>query len=73
MTTININLDFETLTHELRTPLAGILGMTEIMEEENLPPYIKEQVALIHSAGKRLVFIVNQILTCTDIKAHIRN
>lgn len=73
MTTININVDFETLSHELRTPLAGILGMTEIMEGENLAPDVKEQVAVIHQASDRLMIIINQILTTTDVKAHIRN
>lgn len=73
MTTITLNLDFETLSHELRTPLAGILGMTEIMEGEDLAPDVKEQVAVIHQAGDRLMAMINQLLTRTDVKAHIRN
>lgn len=73
MRTCTLKIDFETFSHELRTPLVGILGMTELMEDEALSPAQKEQIAIIHQAGDRLLLFINKILTSSKVKAHIRN
>ncbi|MFN8457911.1 MAG: PAS domain S-box protein [Anaerolineae bacterium] len=61
-----------TVTHELRTPLMGILGMSEIMQEQFFGPLNErqlEQVKLIEMSGQRLLGLVNNILDLTHLEA----
>ncbi len=63
MKTLNIGIDYNTLSHELRIPLTGILGMAEILSsEEGLSAEQKEQVAVIRQAGDRLLGFIEKIL-----------
>ncbi|CAN5219234.1 hypothetical protein BH10PSE19_BH10PSE19_02920 [soil metagenome] len=58
-------MDYNTLSHELRIPLAGILGMSELLsKEEGLTVKQKEEVAIIHIAGIRLFKMIKKILDC---------
>lgn len=65
-------IDYNTLSHELRIPLAGILGMSELLSsEEGLTTQQKEEVRVIHTAGVRLFAMVKKILDCphdVDVK-----
>ena len=61
------------MSHELRTPLNAILGYSELLEEvaeelkleEEIGPDIKK----IHSSGKHLLAIINDILDLSKIEA----
>jgi CheY-like chemotaxis protein len=48
--------------HDVRTPLSGILGMSEILEDTPLTPNQKECVNGIRNAGESLLKIINDVL-----------
>jgi signal transduction histidine kinase len=56
---------FANMSHELRTPLNGILNFTYMMEKEMFGPLneeYKELLGDIHSSGKHLLNLLNDIL-----------
>ncbi|MCK9279366.1 MAG: response regulator [Melioribacteraceae bacterium] len=56
--------------HELRTPLVGILGFSEIIKEdiESLPlDEIKSMVDVIHRSGKRLLKRIEKMLQFSEL------
>jgi signal transduction histidine kinase/ActR/RegA family two-component response regulator len=60
------------MSHELRTPLNAIIGYSEMLEEEFQESGQVEHgrdVAKIHSAGKHLLSIINDILDLSKIEA----
>lgn len=60
------------VTHELQTPLNGILGVTEAILDGNdgpIPPSLREHVHLIQKAGRDLHATVNNILKLSHIEA----
>lgn len=48
--------------HDIRTPLSGILGMSEILADTPLTPNQKECVGAIQHAGDNLLRIINDVL-----------
>ena len=60
---------FAEMSHELRTPMSGILGIVELMRETELSDLQRHYVHVIHSSGKALVSIVNDILDMSKIEA----
>ena len=62
MKLLNLSFDYHTLSHELRTPLVGILGVTELMQDEVLTADQKAQLNCIRQAGIRLLEVINKIL-----------
>ncbi|MFG0315880.1 MAG: ATP-binding protein, partial [Planctomycetota bacterium JB042] len=50
------------MSHEVRTPLHGIVGMTEVLLEDDLPPESRERAEAIRSSGHALVRLVNDVL-----------
>jgi signal transduction histidine kinase len=71
MTKLNIEMDYLTLSHHLRTPLTEILGMTELLSGGNLPALEKEEVEAIKQASQRLLFIVNRLLESPEADVKI--
>ncbi|BAU28632.1 histidine kinase/DNA gyrase B/HSP90-like ATPase [Aneurinibacillus soli] len=58
-------------SHELRTPLHGIINMTQILLEEiadKINARQKESLYLIHSIGKRLSNLINDIIDVSKMK-----
>lgn len=58
-----------TVSHEMRTPLNGIMGFTELLEEGKLDPGQQEYVKAIRSASKSLLEIVNDLLEYSKLSA----
>lgn len=56
------------MSHEFRTPLNAIIGMTQIMAKKGLPSEFEDYVALISEAGKSLLSFVNDILDFAKIE-----
>jgi signal transduction histidine kinase/ligand-binding sensor domain-containing protein/DNA-binding response OmpR family regulator len=58
-------------THELRTPLHGIIGLAEGLlnePEETVSEGTKKELSLIASSGRRLSFLINDILDLSRLK-----
>lgn len=58
------------MSHEIRTPMNAIIGMSEIvLQEEELPEKVLTQINEIHIAGNNLLGIINDILDISKIEA----
>jgi PAS domain S-box-containing protein len=51
------------IAHELNNPLTGIIGLSEILAEDNAPVGMKEDLVLIHSEAQRAAGIVKSLLS----------
>ena len=58
-----------TLSHEVRTPMTGVLGMSELLLEMPLDPRQHSYVAAIKSAGEHLLCLLNDTLDLARIEA----
>ncbi|MEO5629785.1 MAG: ATP-binding protein [Thermomonas sp.] len=58
-----------TLGHEVRTPMTGVLGMSELLLASDLDPPQRSQVDAIHRAGGHLLRLVNDALDLARIEA----
>ncbi len=56
-------------SHELRTPINGILGGLEILEQMDLPADSREIFKLVHDCADSLKHIINDILDITKIES----
>lgn len=62
----------ENISHQLRTPLSSILGITEAFQDQVYGPITEEQrqsLNNLESSGKNLLELINQILELTDIES----
>ena len=60
------------MSHELRTPLNAIIGFAEILRDEIIAPMKPEQKELatdIHTSGRHLLDMINDILDLSKIEA----
>ena len=57
------------MSHEIRTPMNAIIGMAEIALMGELPTEQKNTVMQIHSAGKNLLSIINDLLDFSKIES----
>jgi len=58
------------MSHEVRTPMNAIIGITEIqMQDGKLPAEIKEALGKISTSGYLLLGIINDILDMSKIEA----
>ena len=58
-----------TLGHEVRTPMTGVLGMSELLRGSRLDEKQRRQVDAIHRAGEHLLRLVNDALDLARIEA----
>jgi PAS domain S-box-containing protein len=57
------------MSHEVRTPLNGVLGMAQAMARDPLPPKQVERLEIIHKSGESLLGILNDMLDLSKIEA----
>jgi PAS domain S-box-containing protein len=58
------------MSHEMRTPMNVIVGLTDLMlEETDVPNAIKETLKKINTAGNTLMELINDILDISKIEA----
>jgi len=59
-----------TVSHELRNPVNGLLGMTQIMEKQTNDPTLLKTIQLFKANINLLLSIINSILDFQQIQAH---
>lgn len=58
-----------TISHEMRTPLNGILGMAGLMKDTALTPEQRNYVGALETSGEALLSLINEILDFSRIEA----
>ena len=58
------------LGHELRTPLTSILGYTELLLDDSANERIMQELSIIHTNGKHLLSLLNDLLDMSRIMAN---
>ncbi len=58
-----------TMSHEMRTPLNGVIGMVNIILEENPASEIREDLETIKYSADNLLHIVNEVLDYNKIES----
>ena len=59
------------MSHDIRTPLTGVIGMSALLEDTLHTPSAKESAHMLHDSGEELLNMLNDILD--DVRAdHIR-
>lgn len=51
-----------TVTHEVRTPLNGIIGMTSVLLARDLDEEVRHDLGVVRSSGFHLLAVINRIL-----------
>lgn len=60
------------MSHELRTPLNAVIGFSEIMKDQlfgPLDPQYREYATSIHTSGRHLLDLINDVLDLSKIEA----
>jgi len=57
------------MSHKIRTPMNGILGLAELLRFTDLKPQQKYYVEAIYNSGKALVKLINDVLDFSKIEA----
>ena len=57
------------MSYEIRTPLNGIIGMTDVLKKFNLTKEVNEIVSLLHRSTAVLLSIINDILDFSRIES----
>lgn len=61
------------VTHELRSPLTAVLGLSTLLKEQSIGPLNDRQLRyarLIYHSGQNLISIVNDMLDLTRLETH---
>ncbi len=59
-----------TMSHEMRTPLHGILGLSRMLRARLRQPEDLSQMGLLHHAGEHLLGVINDVLDFSRLKDH---
>ncbi len=57
------------MSHEMRTPLNGVLGIAEVLERIVADPDQRRMVKVMHDSGSLLLSIINDLLDMSKIEA----
>ena len=58
-----------TMSHEFRTPLHGILGLTRLARAEHADPALQHRLGLIEHSGEHLLRLINDLLDVSRIES----
>jgi signal transduction histidine kinase/ActR/RegA family two-component response regulator len=57
------------MSHEIRTPLNAIIGLSEVEQQNDLPPDTRNSISKICAAASTLLGIVNDVLDISKIES----
>lgn len=57
------------MSHELRTPLNGIIGVSNLLQQENFLPHQKQSLDILRYSSEHMMTLVNDILDYHKIEA----
>ena len=57
------------MSHEIRTPMNAIIGLSYLLQKQDLQPTTRDMVQNISTAGRSLLSIINDILDFSKIEA----
>ena len=57
------------MSHEVRTPMAGVMGYAELLRSCQLDPQAHRYASLIHESGEKMMQLLNDILDVSKIEA----
>ncbi|QXI26700.1 ATP-binding protein [Pseudomonas vanderleydeniana] len=57
------------MSHEIRTPMYGVIGATDLLAGTSLDSEQRELLATIHTSGKALLALINDILDLAKIES----
>jgi signal transduction histidine kinase len=57
------------ISHELRTPMNGIVGMTAVALENDMPPDLRDYLETVKGCGDSLLHLLNELLDFSKIEA----
>jgi signal transduction histidine kinase/DNA-binding response OmpR family regulator len=60
---------FAQMSHEMRTPLNGVISALALLEEHALPAGSQELLSLIKSSSRNLMHVINYVLDVSKIEA----
>ncbi|MDD3797366.1 MAG: ATP-binding protein, partial [Lachnospiraceae bacterium] len=56
------------MSHDMRTPMNGILGLSYLMEDQKDPGVVKEYIFQLRETGKYLLQLINDVLDVSKIE-----
>ena len=56
------------VSHEVRTPVSAVMGLSYVLQKENLPKEFREKIKAIAEAGQRVSEQITDILDFTEIE-----
>lgn len=59
-----------TVSHEVRTPLAALIGATDLLMETEMDTDAAHFVSMVHRSSQRLVHLVDDLLEFSGLEAH---
>lgn len=62
-------INLSDICHELRTPISGILGMTDLLLEANLTDQQRHQIKTVRKSGQALLDATNRIADLSQIES----
>jgi signal transduction histidine kinase/ActR/RegA family two-component response regulator len=57
------------ISHDMRTPLNGIIGMAYLAQEQENPPYTADCLSKINTSAKFLLALINNILDMSKVES----
>jgi signal transduction histidine kinase/ActR/RegA family two-component response regulator len=57
-----------TMSHEMRTPLHGMLGLSRLIEQDPLTPRAQQRMNLLQAAGRHLLTVINDVLDISRLR-----
>lgn len=58
-----------TISHELRTPMNGIMGMTQLAQRKISDPHVSQQLATVMDAARHLLSLINTLIDVSQIES----